>query len=706
MPKFSQAERGILAIVATLLLVFSYFLYDDSLLFQPEHLLKTGSIGDISFSENDVRRKSNENFSWLPATKKDLVFQQDSIYTGNDSNAEITLMDGTVIEIQPNSLVTLNIRDGQMSLNLSYGNLVGQVGKGSALTVKSGAEEFKLKGDNSKIQFNKNSNGKIDMNLISGKALVSNKSGKAIELKKVLEESSTRLELVTASGATISKFADSEPIILQWRGAGPIAKYELRVAKDINFSSLISQEFTKNQKANIVRQMPNGKYFWQVQAFRKNGSLITSSETRDFTVMTFKSPQISTPVAQAVISLEMPGTPEELKSKTKVTWTSISEYPQYRIQVAKDANFTELLKDILTPAKDSLTPDLSSGTYYTRVLGVNTDKKISSRWSAPVTFTLQLTALKEQAPLAPILLSNKVFFKVPKTTDRNPAAIPGPVMAWKPVPNVPMYRLQIAKSKEFTDTSEFDVNDVRAVWPQYRPGKHYYRVFSLSPSGLISLPSEIGEMFVNVDSPTLAAIDPIRVRGNETPPPQNVDLTWSQVPFAKSYLLQYDQDEKFTNPLQLEFSSTAGQIQLPTTGQYHVRVKAIDENNIAVGGYSNSGLAVYQYENPLLTPILSEPFDKVSIFLQKEATPYLWLEWKSVDGAQNYMIEISSTSDFSKVLVAKSVAENRFLINNQIPTGRIFWRVRALSVDTKSESDWSAQREFVLFQKKNEIFVK
>ncbi len=707
MSKLGRTEKGILIIVSIVLVLFSYLLYDDSFLFKQESQSNKNSIGDISFSENDVRRKSNQNFSWLPANKKDFVFQEDSIYTGSESNAEITLADGSVIEIQPNSLVTISTsRNGQMNLNLSYGNMVGQLAKGSELTVQSGEEEFNLKGDNSKIQFNKSNAGKVDVNLISGNASVSTKSGKEVALKKVLAVMSPKLELITPAGTTISKFSDAETVPLQWKGNSVIAKYEIKVAKDPNFSNLISQDTTKNQKVNITKDLPGGKYYWQVVAFKKDGTVAVNSEVRDFSVSAFKSPEITSPQPQAVINLELPGKPEELLNNTKITWNSFNEYTQYRVQISKDADFKEVLKDIVTPAKDSMTPNLPSGTYHTRVLGVFPDKKISSQWSKPVSFTFNLVATKELPPVPPVLVSSKVYFKVPKKNDRTPAAIAGPVMAWKPVANIPKYRLQIAKNKEFTDTTEFDVNNTKAAWSQYRPGKYYYRVYSITASGLTSGPSETGEVGVISGSPVLSSIAPIQVRGKETPPPKDIKVTWSEVPFAKSYLLQYDQDENFSNPKQLQFTSTVGKIKLPTVGMYHIRVKAVDESNMDMSEYSNKELALYAYQNPLTTPILNEPFDKASIFLQKEATPYVWLEWKSVDGAQSYAIEISNTPDFSKVLVTKSVADNRFLISNQIPTGKIFWRVRAMSLESKSESDWSPQREFILFQKKNEIFVK
>src|SRR5690606_37654201 len=118
--RFSTTDRVILSGSTVVLLLLSYLLYDDSLLF-PKDTNSEPPIGVISSSANDVRRKNTGNFVWLPGNKKDQIYNRDSIFTGDGSQASIQLNDGSTIQIKENSLVNLNLKNGQMQLDLRFG---------------------------------------------------------------------------------------------------------------------------------------------------------------------------------------------------------------------------------------------------------------------------------------------------------------------------------------------------------------------------------------------------------------------------------------------------------------------------------------------------------------------------------------------------------------------------------------------------------
>lgn len=101
-----------------------------------------------------------------------------------------------------------------------------------------------------------------------------------------------------------------------------------------------------------------------------------------------------------------------------------------------------------------------------------------------------------------------------------------------------------------------------------------------------------------------------------------------------------------------------------------------------------------------------EPFNNASIFLQTEQEPFIWLEWKKVNGAVSYTLEISDKEDFSKTLISTNLDKNRFLIKKRVPLGKLYWRVRAEKKDATEISDWAEKREFTIYHQKNETFVK
>ncbi|KYG63590.1 hypothetical protein AZI87_14415 [Bdellovibrio bacteriovorus] len=722
MSRFGQTEKIIFVGALILLVAFSYFLYDDSLLFPKANNGKLELIGDVAISQNDVRRKNLDTFSWLPASRKDSVYQNDSIFTGDRSEATIRLQDGTQIRIEPNSLITLNLKNGQMNLDLRYGNLVGELAQGSSLTVKSGTEEFKLEStpgtaEKPKIQFNKAHSGTVDLKLISGDVKYVDKKKKAVKAlpkntvvavdKKgeVKQVEKPQLSLTTANNVNYLRMNPDDPLPFEWQSKGPVSRYELEISPAQDFSTVAVSKITSETKTAVTEPLEPGAYYWRLKAFDHNGQVSAVSPVQNVQVTHLAGPQIVTPTQAAQINLELKVKPkEELATTTEVQWRAQPVLKNFTWQVSQDPEFQTILKEEQTTNLAAVTPKLPSGTYWVRVQGQTESQKVSP-WSEPVSFTLNLLAHKEERPDRPVLVTKKIEFKAPTGKDRNPASPEAPKLAWKPVLQTKNYHLQIAKDASFKDAEKYDITQTQAAWSQYRPGKYFYRVYARGLNGLISEPSETGTLEISVGGLTLDPLKTINAVG-QAPGPKETPVSWSEVPFAKSYLVQVDKNKDFSAPQLLEYSSNAGVLTLNDPGRYNVRVQAMDESNQPLTEFSNIEEVLYTFRAPLVAPTLMEPFNAASIFLQTEMEPFIWLEWKKVEGASSYRIEISDKADFSRTLIAKSIDGNRYLIKDRVPLGKIYWRVRAESKTDSEASEWASKREFTLYHQKNETFVK
>ncbi|MBV2167715.1 MAG: FecR family protein [Bdellovibrio sp.] len=722
MSRFGHTEKIIFMVAMITLMAFSYFLYDDSLLFPQANNEKLELIGGVAVSQNDVRRKNLDTFSWVPASHKDKVFQNDSIFTGDRSEATIQLQDGTQIKIEPNSLITLNLKNGQMNLDLRYGNLIGELAQGSSLTIKSGTEEFLLESqkdsaEKSKIQFNKAHSGTVDLKLLSGDVKYIDKKKKAVkELPKnavvavnkqgeVKQVEKTELTLTTANNASWLRLNPDDPLYFEWQSKGDVARYELEISPTEDFSSIAVSKMTTGTSVQVTDPLEPGAYYWRLKALDSNGHIGAITPPQQMQISHLAGPQIVLPAPAAQFDLELKVKPkEDLATATEVQWKAQPFLKNFTLQIAQDAEFTQILKEAQTNNLAALTPKLPSGTYWLRVQGQTEDQKISP-WSQPVSFTLNLFAHKEERPATPILVTKAVEFKTPTEKDRNPASPEAPKLAWKPVLKTKSYQLQISKDATFKNIEKYDVAQTQVSWSQYRPGKHYYRVYARGLNGLLSEPSEVGSIDVSVGGLTLNPFKEIKVIGT-TPVPKETKVSWTEVPFAKSYLLQMDKSKDFSAPQQMEFNANGGTLTLPDPGRYSVRVQALDEDNKPLTEFSNIEEVLYTFRSPLSAPLLTEPFNNASIFLQTEMEPFIWLEWKKVEGASTYRIEISDKPDFSRTLITKSLTSNRFLIKEKVPLGKIYWRVRAEAKEDVEPSDWATQREFTLYHQKNETFVK
>lgn len=616
MQRLGKTEKTIFSLAVLVLLLFSYFLYDDSLLFPKANQSEMELIGNVATSQNDVRRKNLDTFSWLPANREDKIFDNDSIYTGDRSEAQIRLQDGTVIRIAPNSLITLNMKNGQMSLDLRYGNLVGDITQGSQIKIKSGGEEFNLDGGG-KIEFKKSHSGNVDLRLLAGKVNYQDKKVRksldkeqpiAVSPQGVKSLVKPTVELLTANNSTFVRENPDDKMPFNWRGRGNIARFEMEVSPTPDFNNVAVLKTTAEGKTEVVEPLEPGPYFWRVKAYDRNGEVGTS-ETRQMTLLHLNVPVITSPNQNANFQMELEvNDPSQLAISTEVRWSADSLLKSYRWQISQDEKFEKILREGNTYVQNILTPRLASGEYWVRVNGSTQDKKVSS-WSAAVPFTVQVTAKKEPIPERPTLVAKDIKFRLPRPTERRPASEMAPKLEWTSVTKTRGYRVQISKDLNFQNPQQFEVKDTSAMWSQMEKGQNYYRVYAVSPKGQLSPPSDTGSILVEEMRPAVTA------------------------------------------------------------------------------------------------PTLMEPFNNMSIFLQTQQEPFIWLEWRKVAGATGYTVEVSDKEDFSNILYTQTLASNRYLIKSKVPLGKIYWRVRA-EAQGDIPSDWAGKREFTVYHQKNETFVK
>lgn len=724
MKNFGKAEKIIFTVALCALGVFSYFLYDDSLLFPKSNTSGLEQIGSFVVSKNDVRRKNSDTFSWIPASNSTLVFQKDSIFTGSSSTASIQLSDGTVINVEPNSLITLNLKNGQMTLDLKYGDLQAEIAANSNLTVKTGAEETKLEStsqnEKSKVRMKKAFSG-LNVNLESGNAAITAKGTRKnldpnAKLKvanngdiKPIEKPQTAI--LTENMKRWLKPNPEQPIPVQWQTQGAVSGYEVELSLDPEFKDLLVTEKTKEPQFAFSKTDQEANYYWRVKTYDTTGNLSSTSTTQQFAVELFKAPQITSPLHNSLTNLEVkPNLDKSVTAPVQLTWSAMPQLEKFEYQISQSSDFSELIQSKeVVGMKEAIINGIASGKYFARVKGFSDQFKVATEWSEAVQFELQLSAKKEPRPAAPILAQKKIEFIPLPESERTPASPAAPVLAWKPISTTKAFKLQIAKDKSFKDAAFIDTTSTQFSWDEFSKGTTYYRVFAIAPNGLISPPSETGEIIVGFKEPILAQLKRFELRGqnpSDPAPPQTLPVRWSSVPTAKNYRLEMATSADFANPIVTEVAATESTYVLETPGKYYFRVKALDQKNQELTGYSNPQETLFSWKSPLGIPSLREPFDKASIFLQKEMEAFIWLEWKKVEGAKAYTLEISTSSDFSKPFIRASISSNRYLIKDRIPLGKLYWRVRANAENNSEDSEWTKGREFTVHSQKNETFVK
>lgn len=727
MSRFGRTEKIIFVVAMLVFLTMSYFLYDDSLLFSSSNNAKLTLIGTVSTSQNDVRRKNFDTFSWIPATSKDQIYENDSIFTGDRSEAELHLNEGATIKLQPNSLVTLNLKSGQMLLDLRYGNLKGEIQAGSSMIVRSDNEEFVIENNDgtpekSQLEFAKSHSGNVEVKLNAGKATFTNKKSNAkaklaknkpltlINNGKAAEIEKPALFPTTSDNLNIARKNPDDPLVFQWKNNGDIAQYEFEISPKEDFSVITTSRKTNSQKIQITDPLEPGTYFWRVKGMDNSGQVVTVSKPHNMSINQFTKStfgEISLTQAPATSGEETPPAPTDDSAAALIPESPAVPEETPATSVAETASVPAEQEPSTPSTETPLVPKMETPTSPLAAT-LPSIPKVEIPLTPVMKKPTPPVAKKPRGkvkPEAPVLVTKNVEFTVPTAAERSLASAPSPQLKWSLVEKVKSYQLEISKDSNFGEAEKYEVTANETSWPQYQPGKFHYRVIARGINGLQSEPSDTGLIDVTVGKLTLSSIKPISAIG-KTPSPMEAPISWTEIPFAKSYLVQMDKEQNFSKPHQLAYAVNGGKLPIATPGRYNVRVQALDKDNKPLTSFSNVEEALYTFRSPLDSPVLTEPFNNASIFLQTEMEPFIWLEWKAVKEAISYSIEISDKEDFSRILISKTMNKTRYLVKNRVPLGKIYWRVRANAKDKLETSLWAEKREFTLYHQKNETFVK
>ena len=76
--------------------------------------------------------------------------------------------------------------------------------------------------------------------------------------------------------------------LLIWKDKGELARTELQIAEDPQFSQVVIEAKNTKNFYNILAKLPKPRYYYQLKAYNKEGKLLFTSETRSFRVQNLK----------------------------------------------------------------------------------------------------------------------------------------------------------------------------------------------------------------------------------------------------------------------------------------------------------------------------------------------------------------------------------------------------------------------------------
>ncbi len=544
--KLNKIEKRLFVFCSLLIIVFSYLLYDDSILLSNRESLNA-PIAELIERNKDVRLKMNESFNWAPARTKEKLFPFDSLFTGENSTAVIKLDDGSILRIDGQSLIVMSMYQGQLVLDLKSGSLSGDLSQNSKLLLKTKDGFQNLNGtDGKKFRFEKD---------FAGQILEKPSRNIASQKNQLIWESPRFFKLNKQDPRTYQN--------LSWVKSGNIEETIVEISTNPNFEVIDRQIKTVRNDSGIPIELPDGKYYVRLKGYSKDRKLTATSNVNSFEMFDQKRSLLPAPIliTKNIAHSDSYNFPPVLK------WEAVTSAENYQIEVSDTPRF-EQVKRYETGQSFYPWNDFKPGTYFVRLFSQNSDSK-----SEPSDIgTIEVSSLAPNLEPIPALLI--------RSREKN-VGTQDVKLRWQHSGKQAKYRIEVSKDGTFRDAQVVESIRGPASLNVKNPGDYYVRVFAANEDGFPISPSSNIERFSYDLRNPLETPQLIRPFSETTVFLQKEDnpylwLDWKPVLDATLFAIQISSDPEFNNIIwdeKTDRNRFLVEKRIPN-GRYYWRVKA------------------------------------------------------------------------------------------------------------------------------------
>lgn len=318
-----------------------------------------------------------------------------------------------------------------------------------------------------------------------------------------------------------------------WSPVAGADHYIVEFGADTAFNPALFTISTKNTRAVPDKTVPNGTYYWRVQAFDADGNGSAFSAPMQLVKNWADNPTLTAPADGA--SITYPDQPLVLR------WTGVAGAAKYRVEIASDPSLASLIGDgkPIDVQATNLAPAvlLPVNTYYWAVTPLDaegnpgTQSQVRSfSWEWPSQTTVAMQDLRPETELF------------------------DPQFSWDPVPGAARYEVEINSSSDFASGSRVCCDDptiatVMTPLEVFANNTYYWRVKAIDRAGNAgqwNYGDPFAKTFDNYPDLSELAVKDLRMRDYDevgtdidpgTPGYQTElpILTWDPVPGAPSY---------------------------------------------------------------------------------------------------------------------------------------------------------------------------
>lgn len=600
----SQAlKKRLLFSLATALLgvmsTYGYFEFIDKSSQENTGETALAYIGQV---ENLTRKKMARHRLWQEVQTGDLVYNNESIKTGVDSDVEIHLANSArTIDLEPESLVTIKKQDGEILLNLMEGSLSVQTLPERAKTVDSSLPLHVL-GENGNINLSegrakvtKSTDNRLLLEILEGNVSLTSKkngsqtfaAGKKISLEKSgIKDQSAGLEILSPKPNTVAAQSTAYAAQTQFKWKKSIEAESIRLLMGPSQNKLNPVEWKSVSANEGIAPTRYGVNFYRLQALSRSGTVLFETPVQKYELIAKNPLQLMTPSAGEAIP--------ESKEGVMVQWHR-SENASVEVILATDPQFQQVVqkKNFDKDSKWPLTT-LRPGRYYLKLNSRLKDQLLSTQTLdfsyglvGPAPTVAALTA-EPTPPTVSASVPVPVVPQQPLVTDlqwdsetqneQNYLETPSLKLKWVPSKStqVKAYRVLVSTDGQNVITQKISLGKgPQFISPVEKPGRYIASIEALDQEG-----KSLGELspkeFLVRELERLKAPEII---ANDKTLVANLDgtlmIAWKRLLGAKDFTLELS-DEQGKLVKKWTQRSLKAAIKNLKPGRYKVRIDATD----------------------------------------------------------------------------------------------------------------------------------
>lgn len=317
------------------------------------------TVGNITFKYRTAQRKFSDRMIWQDVEQNFPIFNHDSVRTDELSEAVVTLTSGTKFELDPRSMIVINLKEEEELLELEEGSVRVQSNKSVSLT--SGKTTLKSANESSLFRITRDAAGENLVELAKGnlKWIDSNKeAGDVKEGEKakigngILTPIQDEWKLIEPEdNHRIFPETGEARIGFRWKSDPHSQVGLLEISLNRSFNPIILKKEFKGESSDA--NLPEGIYYWRLVSIDKK----KISEVRKFRIL---------PNPPVTLLFPLKNTSLEGTSLQSFRWKPSRLATGYILEISESPDFKTGLRQ-LTVFKTSISIPLSGGKYHWRV---------------------------------------------------------------------------------------------------------------------------------------------------------------------------------------------------------------------------------------------------------------------------------------------------------------------------------------------------